>query len=92
MVDFCEHCGTILTNDTIFHGRVQQRIYEFIREHPGCSREQIMEGVYGTEQQPTTFNVISVHLHNMRSTLGQLGIRIKTRRGPGSTYRFVKDH
>lgn len=91
MVDFCEHCGTILTNDTIFHGRVQQRIYEFIRENPNCSRQQIMDGVYGANK-PATFNTVSVHLHSMRSTLGQLGIRIKTRRGPRATYRLIKDH
>lgn len=91
MVEFCEHCGTILTNDTIFHGRVQQKIYDFIREHPGCTRIQIIEGVYG-QRPPATFNTVSVHLHNMRSTLGRLGVRIKTRRGPGSTYRLVKDH
>lgn len=90
MVEFCEHCGTILTNDTIFHGRVQQRIYNYIREHPGCNRAQIMEAVY-KDCKPITFNVVSVHLHNMKSTLGRLGIRLKTRRGPGSTYRFVKD-
>lgn len=91
MVDLCPHCGAVMES-AIFLAPVKQRIYDYIRRHAGCTSEEIMRSVWADDPDggPDS-NSLSVHISQMKSTLLQHNLRIDTRRGPGATYRLIKD-
>jgi hypothetical protein len=77
----------------VFRGKVKQRIFDYIRTHPGCDREQIIESVYGNDpsNRPETITVLSAHLVVMREQLKPLGLTIKAQTGHGGgNYRLEK--
>lgn len=90
MVKTCEHCGSVLEDVPLFRGPVKQRLYEYIRKHPGCNIFNIMDSIYREDIDggPET-NVISSLLVQMKPTLEAAGLIIEVGRGPGATYRLV---
>lgn len=86
----CPHCGSVL-NSALFRTRLRQRIYEYVLRHPGCNWREIADYVYALDPHggPDT-NSISVLIYKMNKELQKLGIRIKTRRGPGASYQVIK--
>ena len=85
----CPHCGSILVIPVEF-SKTKQRIFDYIRKHPGCTIYNIIDSVWGGPCNPDS-NALSVHLSQMKPKLRELGLRIVVTRGPGAGYRLVKE-
>lgn len=90
----CPHCGALMPVPGLFgQARVRQRIFDYIRAHPGCAREEIVGAVYAADPNggPLERSTLSVHIHNMQGTLASHGMRIESVRGRhGGAYRVVE--
>ena len=89
MVDLCPLCGGPLTGRRIFRSHIRHSIMEFVRLHPGCRREEILLGVWGTHP-PAEPKAVNVHISHMRPKLHELNMDILVSRGRmGGQYRLV---
>lgn len=91
-IETCKCCGAVIPPRAEFGlTRTQQRVYDYIARHPGCTMDRIMNGVYADARDggPTFSNTIAVHIHNINNKL--TGLRIQcSGPGPGATYRLIK--
>ena len=89
-VEHCPCCGQILPPAIALPG-IKQRIYDYVARHPeGVTRQQVADYAYAerTDGGPLTSNsCISVHINQInKKWLASLGLRIRGRGGPGSTF------
>lgn len=89
----CEQCGQLVPPaGPRSLSPTQRRIYDFVARHPeGVTSEQIKGAVYGGDPDggPESGNIVSVHISKMRPALAEVGVTIRSTRGPGATYRLV---
>lgn len=92
MVTICPCCGAVAPQPTLFpHAPIKREIFEFIRKHPDCSNDAILDAIYQHDPNggPCS-NVVRVHISRMRKTLRANGLDIPLQHGFGSSYRIVK--
>lgn len=70
---------------------IKQAIFDFIRTHPGCTRNQIINSVYADDPNggPENVSIISAHLQQMRPTLTAAGIAIRCDRSREASGYYV---
>lgn len=90
MIKTCPTCGAI-TEERQFSTPFRQEIYDFIRLHPGCTMESIVNHVYRNDPSGgASTNSVAVIIRIMRKELQELGYTISTRHGRGAGYRLVE--
>lgn len=95
VVEICKCCGTVLpqsTNKFGFTSR-EKEIFDYIAKRPECDIKAIHNYVYQLDPTggPREMNIISVYINRINEKTKPHGLRITSRRGPGATYRLVKD-
>lgn len=95
VIEICKHCGTVLPKFANKFGLTphEREVFDYIARRPECTIHAIHNYVYQLDPTggPKSMNIISVYINRINEKIAPYGIRISTRRGPGATYRLIKD-
>lgn len=68
----CPTCNRPFPSEIIVGGRIRQRVYDFVKDHPeGVTRDEIMRHAYALDREggPESFNTISVMITHINRIL-----------------------
>lgn len=69
--------------------RMQQKIYDYIVEHPKASRQEIELGIYGPNYY-TCGKTVAVHIYRINKVLRDRGLCIRGKRGRDGGYELIE--
>jgi DNA-binding response OmpR family regulator len=83
----CPECGQPIAPDVEL-SPILSRIYEFVRRHPRCTRDQIIDHVYADDPNggPESRHTIAVHIYRLNRVLRPYGIVVRATKGHGANY------